>query len=465
MIGNNCIIRGLIPLIIALSAAGGAVNSAAGECAYDPSAALTFHTDEEFIYDQYGRVVLLRGVNVPGNYDYPFIFTLRDLDIIEEFGFNFIRLGISWRETEPEEGKFDYENIENYRNFIREAQQRGIYAMPEVHQVSWCKKGGDIPEWMCRREASNGMDLGAVRAETDRFWNNGELRSKLVRFWRFLAENFKDLDGVFGYDILNEPFSFDGLVYGRFEKRYLFPFYKDVIKAIREIDPERPVIVEPNAFAPVLPAYTEPLPFPNIVYAPHPYFLHGYGSEGLVVLHEETPEEIRKKYERYKREAERMRAPLLAGEFGGPRRGAFDFVPSWLAESLRMQDELFIGSAVWVYHPSDGDWSIVDRDRNIIPFYFKMHRRPYARYTAGKPIEIVFSPKSEAFTYKYHAVAEVCAPTEIYFPQDMFDASEIEINATYPAEWSYDRDKNVIYINAGGESEVEIKISHSENNH
>lgn len=460
MIRNNYFVGSLTALIVAVSVAGGAVCSAAGGCA-GGGAALAFRAGDEFIYDQYGRVVLLRGVNVPGNYDYPFIFTPRDLDIIREFGFNFIRLGISWRETEPEEGKFDHENIENYRNFIREAQKRGIYTMPEVHQVSWCVKGGDIPEWMCAREARNGMDLGAIRAETDRFWNSGDLRSKLVRFWRFLAENFRDTEGVFGYDILNEPFSFDGLSHGKFERRSLFPFYKDVIQAIREVDPERLIAVEPNAFAPALAAYTEPLPFPNLVYAPHPYFLHGYGPDGLVVLHEETPEEIRKKYERYNKEARKMRAPLLAGEFGGPRRDAFDFVPDWLGESLRMQDELFIGSAVWVYHPRDGDWSIVDRDRKIIPFYFKMHRRLYPRYTAGKPVELYYSPESGSFTYKYLAAADACAPTEIYFPQNMFDASEVEINAPSPADWSYGRDKNVLYIYTAGAGEVQVKISRS----
>lgn len=445
-------------LIFVVTTAFGLICFAGSEVDYNPGTVLKFHTEGEFIYDQFGRVVLFRGANTPGNYDYPFPYGPKDIDILKKFGFNFIRIGISWKEVEKEEGKYNYEHIADFVDFIRQAQKRGIYAMPEVHQVQWCVQGGDIPDWMCESISEKGLISESIRKETNRFWYSKELQSRLIRFWVFLAEEFKNVDGVFAYNILNEPFSFDGLVQGKFEKCCLFPFYNDVIKAIRKVDPKKPIVVEPHPMTTILPAYTEPILYPNIVYAPHPYFPHAYlPGKGLTILWEETPKYVRAKYKRYKKDAERMNAPLLIGEYGAPRPSQFTFVTDWIKENLRMQDRLFIGSAVWVYHPSDGDWGIINHNREIKPYYFNILRRPYPRYTAGKPIELLYSPESKSFRYKYHGAA-MCAPTEIYYPQDLFDSSKVNISASCDVEWSYDRAEEVIYIQSGCEGEVEVKI-------
>lgn len=35
--------------------------------------------------------------------------------------------------------------------------------------------------------------------------NVGDLADKFARFWKFIAENFKDNDNILGYELLNEP--------------------------------------------------------------------------------------------------------------------------------------------------------------------------------------------------------------------------------------------------------------------
>ncbi|PIU68162.1 MAG: hypothetical protein COS84_01550 [Armatimonadetes bacterium CG07_land_8_20_14_0_80_40_9] len=294
--------RGLMSfLIFIVTTAFGLSCFAGSECDYNPGTVLEFHTEGEFIYDQFGRVVLFRGANTPGNYDYPFPYGPKDIDILKKFGFNFIRIGISWKETNR-----------------------------------------------------------------------------------------------------------------------------------------------------------------NIVYAPHPYFPHAYlPGKGLTILWKETPKDVRAKYKRYKKDAERMSAPLLIGEYGAPRPSQFTFVTDWIKENLHMQDQLFIGSAVWVYHPSDGDWGIINHNREIKPYYFNILRRPYPRYTAGKPIELLYSPESKSFRYKYYGAA-MGAPTEIYYPQDLFDSSQVNISASCDLKWSYDRAEEVIYIQSGCEGEIEVKIKDKE---
>ncbi len=419
------------------------------------------HVEADHIKDPSDRVVLLRGVNVPGNYTYPFAYSEKDLDCIRFFGFNFIRLGISWANAEPIEGIFDMEYIESYRDFIRKAADRGIYCMLEVHQVNWCIQGGAVPDWMCEQRPENPMDIFRILKEADRFWTSDALRSKLIRFWQFLVSNLMDLDGLFGYNILNEPLSTLGLCYGVFEKGYLFPFYRDIIAALRQIDPARPIILEPNAFSPILPNYTEPFPFENLLYSPHPYFLHMYDAQGrLVVIMHETPRSVREKYARYAEEADRMKVPFLAGEFGAPCEG-YDFASAWLKESLKLQDEYLIGSAVWTYLPGDVNWSIVDMNGQPRAFYVEHHRRAYPRSTAGTPVLLESVPWEGRFRFAYQDSAKG-GLTEIFFPLEMFQHGELDIQGA--SVWKYQADKELLVIQGEGRGkEVWISLELSVN--
>lgn len=399
------------------------------------------HADEKFLYDPNERVVLLRGVNVPLNFKYE----IRDFEIIKSFGFNFIRLPISWREAEPEEGKFNMNYIENYRNFIIEAGKRGIYSMLDVHQGAWCVSTESIPLWMCEDVADKFTDMDTILKETYRFWHSSFLQQKLVNFWKFLIQNFKDLDGLIGYDVLNEPFSPDGIIYGKFEKCCLFPFYKEIIKTIREIDSEKLIILEPCVLSNLLPSYTEPFPYPNLIYSPHAYFFHGYDENGeLIIYHEETPEEVRKKYERYLKEAKKMKTPLLIGEYGGPQPqgGKYEFIDPWLEESLKIQDEMLLSSAYWNYHP-EGAWSVIDKERRIKNYYFERLRRPYPRYTAGIPQSLSYRKKEGTMTYTF-TQTDACEPTEIYIPKEMMETGVVKISTQ--SEWSYDENEETLRL-------------------
>ena len=412
---------------------------------------ITLTAGRDFIYDNFGRVALFRGANVPGQYTYPFRFTEADLEAIKYFGFNFIRLGISWRKAEPSEGKYDYDLLQSYKSFIEKAGERGIFVMIEVHQFLWCNaEESYIPDWICS-ERNNKDDLEGVFKEADRFWSSPEKRIKLARFWRFLAEYFHETDGFFGYDILNEPLSNFAFSYGVFEKNYLFPFYRETISAIREKDSNRPIILEPHIFSAVMAAYTEPLGFSNLLYSPHPYFPHTYTEAGLVILNEETPEEVKEKYIRIVKEAEKMDMPMLVGEFGAPY--GYSFSEPWIEESIRMQDFYFLSSAYWVYYPSGSSWSIVLPDRTPQEPYVRLLRRPYPRFTAGRPLELSYSYENKEFYYRYRPQAHPCAPTVIYVP----DIGTWKLDITGADEWYRDPLSETLIIGKSHAQEVVVK--------
>lgn len=418
----------------------------------DDFSPITLSAGRDFIYDNFGRVALFRGVNVPGQYTDPFRFNEGDLEAIKYFGFNFIRLGISWRKAEPSKGKYDQDLFESYKRFIEMAGEKGIFVMIEVHQFLWCNaEESYIPDWICS-ERNSKDDLNGVFKEADRFWSSPEVRMKLARFWRFLAEYFRETEGFFGYDILNEPLSNFAFSYGDFEKNYLFPFYRETIAAIREVDSNRPIILEPHIFSAVMAAYTEPLGFSNLLYSPHPYFPHTYTEAGLVILNEETPEEVKEKYIRIAKEAEKMDMTILVGEFGAPY--GYSFSEPWIKESIRMQDLHFLSSAYWVYYPpSSSSWSIVQPDRTPRETYVRLLRRPYPRFTAGRPLELSYSYENKEFYYRYRPQARPCAPTMIYAP----DIGTWKIDIIGADEWYLDPLSEILIIGKSHAQEVVVR--------
>jgi endoglycosylceramidase len=429
-----------------------------GECAYEPAAPLRFFTVGNRIYDQYERVAIMRGVNLPAGYKQEFPYAAEDLDNVEKFGYNLIRLVTAWSNLEPLEGEFNRKHLEDNRQFIRMALERGIYTMPDVHQVQWCASHM-IPDWMCTERSGHGIMVDAIKKETDRFWHSDELQAKFVRLWQFLANEYKDEPGIFAYDILNEPFSYDAISFGAFEKCCLYPFYKKNIEAIRAIDPETPIALEPAPLNVLLPAHTEDLGYDNLIWAPHSYFPHSYGPGGYSVDKQETPADARAKYKRFAKEAAGMGAPLLIGEFGMCGWDRYDFMPAWLEENMKMQERLLASSTVWDYGRSDYGWGILDNQGNPNPDKFPILHRPYPRYTAGTPEKLAYDPERKTFRYRYTANPEICAPTEIYVPPELFDGEpQIAVAAPCDIAWVYDKIQKKLLVPSRCAGVVDVSV-------
>ncbi len=421
-----------------------------------PSGGLpALHAGEDYIYDSCGRVALLRGANFPTHHKKPVHFTTEDLEVLKSFGFNFIRMGVSWAQAEPVEGEIDQAYIDSIVLLAREAGRRGIYVMPEVHQIGWCSPGSYIPQWVCEKHPRHGADFARIAVETNRFWSSEELQGKLIRFWVYLAGQFKDLDNLLGYNIMNEPIDPAFLIPGRFENK-LFPFYEKVITAIRKVHPGVTIIVEPCVASIFFPTKARPLAHSDIVYSVHPYFFHAYTGKGkLVVVEKESPAGLARKIKRYVEEAEAMGAPLQIGEFGGPHEG-YDFAGPWLDKSFELMDEYFLGYAIWVYETGGGHWAIVDPDRRPRPLYWPYLHRPYPRYTCGRPVRLHYVEEEKKFAYTYRASECSGAPTEIYVPKEFMDEFEVSVSG---AKWKYDvKDEIMSVWNEAGADEVSISI-------
>ncbi len=205
-----------------------------------------------FIYDQYGRVVILHGVNAvykrppyelfvdPGK---PWNFTSKDASAIAGLGFNIVRLGIIWAGIEPGTLKSnnpaictpgtpsdpDQWNQTVADNYIAKVKQTvdllaryHVYTLLDMHEdvYSTAFHGEGAPAWaVCTNGLpiktlpgrwSNNYASPALNAAVRNFWANdvvGDIQGEYDRAWAAVASTFTNDPWVVGYDPINEPFT------------------------------------------------------------------------------------------------------------------------------------------------------------------------------------------------------------------------------------------------------------------
>jgi endoglucanase len=108
-------------------------------------------------------------------------------------------------------------------------------------------------------------------------FNNLACQQKTIEIWRTLAKHYKGVKEIFGYDLVNEPIdvlgqenigwdTVPGDVYNWWE------LADKIARAIREIDPETLLFVEPSpGGTPYAFLRAVPLNVPNVVYSLHMY--------------------------------------------------------------------------------------------------------------------------------------------------------------------------------------------------
>ena len=266
------------------------------------------------IMDAQGREVLLRGVNVNSLGEYwaynPAIptvypFTADDADRMSAFGWNIVRLVVSWSRIEPQPGAYDTAYLDQVEATVRLLASRGMYTIVDLHQDAWGATLAGRPDKRCRpgQEPAYGwdgapgwatlvpdnmprcIDIGAERETAlavlkafANFWDDKPaadgigIRTRYAQMLGHVASRFAPLDAVAGYDLMNEPNAY--LTY----EAKMVAMYADAIVAIRAAEraagaPRRLVFFEPSIAwnlgvglgIPVF-AYDD-----QVVYAPHVY--------------------------------------------------------------------------------------------------------------------------------------------------------------------------------------------------
>lgn len=279
-------------------------------------------------------------------------------------------------------------------------------------------------------------------------------------------------------------FAFTGERKADFERDFIKPFLLRYIEEIRSVDADAIIFVEtrnelnlslPEGAQCVIPwGSGDPS---SIVYAPHwydslTYVNKTYNPEMTIRIHpkiqaikgrENVQAFIEEQLGEIKDRAVMMGGvPTLIGEFGVPMdlnggesfvTGDFDLQTQAMDSYLDAMDAHLLSCTQWVYSSASTnergtqwngeDFSIFCRDQQTDPQDINSGGRvlgaivrPYARATAGEPLEMSFDRETGAFDFEFISNSAIDAPTEIFVPRFQYPSGyKVELSAG-----SYEKD-------------------------
>jgi beta-glucosidase len=180
-----------------------------------------------------------------------------DFDLAAELGHTAHRFSVEWARIEPEEGKFDMEEIEHYRQVLQALKDRNIkpfvtiwhFTLPQWFAESGSFERSDSPEIFARYAQFVVTELGdlcdhfSTMNEPNVFGSNGWLRGSWPPFKRFSATDL--------VSITNSGNSFEDKADTGLKNFFLYRTvmknlacsHNAAYKAIKQVSPETEVSV------------------------------------------------------------------------------------------------------------------------------------------------------------------------------------------------------------------------------
>jgi len=180
------------------------------------------------LLDELGREQIFHGINLKGDNRIDEAITWLDEDFFrrsKELGFRLLRLGIGWKDYEPEHGQYNEALLQKIDRLFDWAAKYDVYIFFDMHQDLYSafadNVGNGAPAWAT---VTDGIKRGkthfvwgegyfwdrAVHRAFDNFWRNTPVDGKglqdhFAALWQMLARRYGDHPALFGWDLLNEP--------------------------------------------------------------------------------------------------------------------------------------------------------------------------------------------------------------------------------------------------------------------
>ncbi|MFV0127840.1 glycoside hydrolase family 5 protein [Streptomyces sp. HMX112] len=352
--------------------------------------------------DDRGRVLTLRGWNVEDKTHRGAAalsaITEKHFRDMRARGFDFARLLVFWDDLEPRRGQYSWAYLRKIERILDWARAHDIHVVIDAHQDVFGPAFGHrgIPEWATRTDGlpftphpgdwfAEYFEPAVQRAFTH-LYQDPDLRRAQAAMWRVLAGRFAHHPAVLGYDLINEPMGElregEDLATAarRIERDHLTPLYNRLADAVRSVDDDNWVFVEPTPIVGEgVPTGLGRIEDPKVVYAPHFYnAAMEAGADydpaaGWIEAYEAAVTTYPKEY----------RVPVVVGEWG-PLNNTLPNMGRFHREALASLNRYSSGWAayVWCY---GGGYCAVDAAGA-----FRTHKEqtaaPYAEAVAGRVV-------------------------------------------------------------------------------
>ena len=263
---------------------------------------------------------------------------IRESDIknIKAWGANCIRIPFNYRVAEFEDRPFSFneEGIKYLDRAIEWCEKYGLYCILDMHAAP----GAQNPDW-------HSDCTGEVKFFSDAF-----NQDRYFRLWHFLADRYKGVSAVAGYDVLNEP------VLPLLQESLLKGIYERVTKEIRDVDKNHIIFLEGTEWGAKISFLGRPQD-KNTAYSIHTYpppeftFNWDVGSTYPGKIHnitwnKSTLEMLAKPYRHF---MDGNDVPLYVGEFGVNWRDGHYGEIQWVKDMLYMFTKNNLHWTYWTY--------------------------------------------------------------------------------------------------------------------
>jgi len=277
----------------------------------------------------------------------------RELDFVAEEGFNFVRIPTDyhfWTED------FDYFHpnervIEYLDRCIAACHARNLHVSLNLHRApGYCINGAD-------REKHN-------------LWRDEEAQEGFLYLWQMFARRYQAIPStLLSFDLVNEPSSQPTHPCTRDDHERVI---RRTVKAIREIDPNRQIVIDGfDGGGAALPELAD-LGKDNVIHSGrgyHPFpishfraeWVNGSGDWPLpdYAGGKECRQNLREYYRPW-RELQAKGVPVHIGEFGCYNKLPNDLALRWLTDLLTVYREFGWGYSLWNFR---GSFGIVEHGR------------------------------------------------------------------------------------------------------
>ncbi|MBI5488767.1 MAG: cellulase family glycosylhydrolase [Deltaproteobacteria bacterium] len=437
--------------------------------------------------DALGREVLLRGVNAGGRskfdpfFPFPFAESGRAdqageppfAEALETYtarvatwGLDVVRLTFSWEGLEPTRGEWDSEYLDRYAAMAESFGRRGVRVIVDFHQDAFASPlcGDGFPLWAlpdpamtprtdCSRWFQGYLGDAEVDAVYDRFWaNGGGLRDDFEAMWRRVAERLWPVEGVIGFDVMNEP-HYGTADVDEWSPAVLRPFFERMATVLREVAPGALIFFEPSGVDAADHVTTlEPPAGGAMVFAPHYYaaavFLLGPDAATYDTDADLAP---------WATWAATYGVPLLLGEFGSVT--GTDGGRRYLAANFASLDHYLFHGTVWDYSTAHDLWneeafSVTGWGGEETPSVEALVRA-YPRAVAGRIESFVWDAETR---HGMLVIAAAPGVTELAAPVRLFPEGATATLAGVPGRWAWDRARGLLLVEttAAGSATIEF---------
>lgn len=223
---------------------------------------------------------------INGSFDTQVSLVDKDFELMNQWGFNIIRLYIAWEGTEPQKGQYSQSYLNTILNIVRTAAKYNIAVILDMHQDLgsdfFCGEG--FPDWAVNETSVTKSfpfpyffnirfdEKGHANVEDclkhpffeyylttsvselfQAFYDNkNNILDQFGKFWQVVAKTFQNEPNVLGYELINEPFAGNFwtkpqrlIISGYADEENIMPAYKKLHEYIRAVDDDTIILYEP----------------------------------------------------------------------------------------------------------------------------------------------------------------------------------------------------------------------------